>query len=75
MMDDQNEAEERDNATKPKNVIMMIQTMITMMIHPPDNALRDKAESADASNFRSCAWRFTGEWSSLYNIEAEFQEV
>jgi hypothetical protein len=42
---------------------------------PPDNALRDKAESAHASNFRSCAWMFAGEWSSLYDIKAEFQEV
>ena len=43
---------------------------------PADNALRDdETESANSSNFRSCAWMFTGEWSSLYNIEAEFQEV
>jgi hypothetical protein len=42
---------------------------------PADNALRDEADSADSSNFRSCAWMFTGEWSSLYNTEAEFQEV
>ena len=33
---------------------------------PADNALRDdETESANSSNFRSCAWMFTGEWSSL----------
>ena len=36
---------------------------------PIDNALRVKADSADASTFKSRAWRFTGEWSSLYDVE------
>jgi hypothetical protein len=58
------------------NVIMMIQTMvIAMMMRPPLTICTTKPKSTDASHLRSCVWKFTGEWISLYNIEAELQEV
>ena len=61
------------------NVIIMIQTMNAKTIHPPITLCRASRSATKPKNvlqnFRSCAWMFAGEWSSLYDIEAEFQEV